>query len=274
MLRFVGLVATSALVGCGGDAKCDSASDCVDTATGAGGTTGGGGVGGTTGGGAGFTVAGRAALIVDPATNAPAGLCVDILDPTPALAGGLPEVLGSTTVGADGSFSVSGLVTTSSVGLLMAVADCADATVPSGGLATATGIEAVDYTGVADGTVLSGYTAFFVDGATTAAWTAGLGAAGFTGDLAAGGSLLGFVLDPMGVGVDGAVVSGPPDVDIYYAAANGFGTTGTLGAAGGLFLIPGAPIFTYGCSGGGYEYDSILAGSQPGFQVVVAFNGK
>lgn len=240
-----------ALVACGGD---DTTTPETDTTA-----------------ASGFTVSGRAALLLDPATAAAEGLCVDLLDPTPALAGGEPTVLGSTTVGADGSFTITDVTTTSTVGLLMAVAQCPGGT--SGGvLATATGIEAGDYDGVAAGTVLDGYNAYVIDAAGAAMIEGGLAAAGYTGDLAADGSLLGFVLDPAGLPVDGAAVSGG-GAPIYYATTTGFDTTATVAAAGALFVIPAAPIYTYGCSGGGFTYAPILAGSQPGFQVVVAFNG-
>ncbi len=267
MVGTIRVAIVAALVACG--------SDTITDPTGAGASGGSAGTGGGgTGGGAGFTIAGNAVVISDFVTPAPAGLCVAILDPTPALAGGEPAVLGSTTLDAAGAFSVSGIVGTSSVGLLISVSDCPGGT-PSGALATATGIEAADYANAADGAVLDGYVALLVDAPTAGAWSAGLAAAGYTGDLAAEGSLLGMVLDPMGAPVDGGVVTGPPGTTVYYFEGNGFGSgsTGTVAAAGGLFLIPAAPIFTYGCTGGGYTYTSILAGSQPGFQVIVAFNG-
>ncbi len=247
-----------ALAACGADATSDATTYSTGTTT------------GTTA--AGFTVEGTAVLLLDPASPAP-NFCISVLDPTPALAGGAPTVLASAVIGADGTFSVAGIETGSTIGILMAVSDC-DPLAPSGALLTATGIEAADYADAAAGTVLSGYTAFVIDDGTAATLTGGLAAAGYAGDIAVEGSLVGFVLDAANAPVDGATVGAPDDVSVFYMSATGLTSGPTSAAAGALFIIPAAPIFTYSATATGLTFAPVLAGSQPGTQVVIAFNGE
>ena len=71
--------------------------------------------------------------------------------------------------------------------------------------------------------------------------------------------------------VGGATVTGPATSTTYYFYGKGFNTTGTVAAAGSLFIIPGAPVYSYACSAKGYTFDSVMAGSQPGYAVIVKF---
>jgi len=255
---------------------------------------------------AGFSISGTANDFATLATGgtAAAGLCVHMLDPTPALAGGAPEVLASGVVGEGGAFTVEGVYaweysddtptppTFSQFGLLTAIQDCPDATELTV-LPSATGIGTGDYAEIEDGGALTNVSAFSIDAATEANIDLSLTAAGYTGDpIAAAGTFVGFVFDDTGTPLEGATVAcegtGCDGINTYYSdtdPADGMfsavdTTTGdttlqaaTAAAAGGLFLIPGAPISNYQTAAEGYEFDSLLAGSQPGYAVFVAFYG-
>jgi hypothetical protein len=216
----------------------------------------------------GFSVEGMAVNLMDGAAAAE-GLCVHAADPTPAMAGGEIEVLATSLVGADGVYAVPGIETDSAVGLLMLVADCKDeGTV----MPTATGISTDSYAGLGDGDAITDRVIYSIDATAQGMIAAGLAHAGYTGDLSVEGALVGFVFDSTGAPVDGAVVTGPKGFTTYYAAGQTFGTAGTVAAANAMFIIPGAPIYSYSCEADGYDFDSILAGSQPGFAVIVAFD--
>ncbi len=96
------------------------------------------------------------------------------------------------------------------------------------------------------------------------------------------------MLDSTGTALEGATVvcegTGCDGINTYYGdtePSDGgmFASTttgvnaGTSALAGGLFLIPGAPISNYQTAAEGYDFDSLLAGSQPGYAVFVAFFG-
>jgi len=217
----------------------------------------------------GFAVEGMAVNLMD-GTGAAEGLCVHAADPTPAMAGGEIEVLATSTVGATGVYSVPGIETDSAVGLLMLVADCADeGTV----MPTATGIATDSYAGLGDGDVIADRVIYSIDTASQGAMAAGLAGAGYAGDLAVDGALVGFVFDAAGTPVDGAVVTGPDGFPTYYFTGAGFTTDATVAAAKAMFVIPAGPIYSYSAAADGHDFDSILAGSQPGFAVIVAFDG-
>jgi hypothetical protein len=218
----------------------------------------------------GFAVEGMAVNLMDGSAAAE-GLCVHAADPTPAMAGGEIEVLATSTVGGSGAYSVTGIETDSAVGLLMLVADCGDeGTV----MPTATGMSTDSYAGLGDGDVIADRLIYSIDAASQGAMAAGLAHAGYAGDLAVDGALVGFVFDAAGAPVDGAVVTGPSGFPTYYFTGAGFNTAGTVAAANAMFVIPAGPIYSYSCAADGYDFDSILAGSQPGFAVIVAFDAQ
>ena len=81
------------------------------------------------------------------------------------------------------------------------------------------------------------------------------------------------MLDGSDAPIGDATVSGPSSATVYYLNADGsFNTTGTVAAVNSLFIIPAAPIYSYSASADGYTFSTtLLAGSQPGFAVVVRF---
>lgn len=235
----------------------------------------------TTGGG-GFNVEG---IVVDAATQAPGGegLCAALVDPTPALGGGEPLTLSTTTIGAGGAFTFTEVSTTSAVGILVDVRDCAsEGTVyPS-----ATGIPASAYQGLGDGDTLPGITAFSIDATLAAGVAASATGAGYTGDILADGMMFGFVLDSGGAPISGATVEcvGGACNPTYYMDTNpkdGLFTGGeglnasTDAAAGAVFVIGAAPIGNYHADdGGAHTFTDQLNGSNPGIATITAFYGE
>jgi len=226
----------------------------------------------------GFYVEGTA---VDLMAAAPAaeGLCVYAGDPTPAIAGGEMEILtDEATVGAAGAYSVGKIDTASTVGLLMLVEDCADVTTPTV-LPTATGLSSDDYATLGDGDTISDYNIYSIDAASQATIQGGLALAGYaadkglglTGNLDEDGALLGFVYDAKGNPVDAATINSATH-PVYYFTGKGFVTTGTIAAAGAMFVIPGGPIGNYTVTHASLTFESLLGGSQPGYAVIVSFN--
>lgn len=228
----------------------------------------------------GFSVSGTA---IDLATqsSAASGLCVDVVDPTAAMGGGELEVLASSTVGADGAYSVAGVQTTSSIGLFVMLHDCGTegTVVPS-----ATGIAAADYQSLADGGAITGKTAYSVSTTMAAGVNASMAALGYTGKIEEEGAMFGFVRDsdettPIG----GATVTATGATVFYadsmtsaadgglFASTSGVNTS-TDASAGAMVVIPKAPIATYSVSdGGAHTFGSLLAGSQTGLITFVAW---
>lgn len=228
----------------------------------------------------GFTVEG---IVLNAATQQPVaeGLCVSVVDPTPALGGGEPLTLVSGTVGAGGVFSLADVSTTSTVGLLVDVRDCTGDTVyPS-----ATGISADDYAGLGEGDVLGDRVAFSIDAALRDGLAASATVAGYVGDLSADGYFFGFTLDTTGAPLGGVSVSclGTCNATLYMDTdpADGLFTTGgapntaTDATAGAVFVIGAAPIGQYSADdGGAHTFGSQLNGSNPGIATITAFYGE
>ena len=249
-----------ALGACSGDKSSDTSGTGTDSGTGG---------DDTSASAVHFSVSGSAANLLTGAAAA-ADLCVAVADPTAAIGGGELEILGSSTVGADGSFEVDDITTTSSVGLLVLVQDCEGDAVTV--LPTATGIPKDSYIDLVEGDVISDFTAYSIDGTSQTSIQASLESAGYTGDLGTDGALVGFVFDSSGAPIDGATVAGASSSTTYYAASDGsYNTTSTAADANAMFMIPAAPVYNYSATAMGYTFTNVLAGSQPGFAVVIKF---
>jgi hypothetical protein len=220
----------------------------------------------------GFPVNGK---VLDLLTHNPAaeGLCVYAADPTGAIAGGniMDSILAETVVGSGGAYELSDIVTTSSFGLLFLVQDCDSegAVMP-----TATDMGRSTYSSLQAGDVISDYTIYSVDIATKNTFQSLLTVAGYTGNLDSDGALLGFVEDNAGTPVGGAVVTGPASSTTYYFYGKGFNTTGTVAAAGSMFIIPGPPVYFYSCAAKGYTFDNVMAYGLPGYIDLVEITAK
>jgi hypothetical protein len=271
---------TLLLTACSGDG--DTGGTTGDGGTTDGGTTDGGtSDGGTTDGG--ITITGTANDLVTGAAAAE-GLCIYAADPTAAITGGELTIIASGITDASGAWSLSNVSTSSQVGLLMLAQDCGKGTLAV--MPTATGISSSSYSGLADGDTLADVTSYVVDSTLQAGIDASLAAAQYSGSIATEGALLGFVFDTGGTPLSGVTVTGTGSgTTTYYADADstdGLFTSATTGVnsstdayANAMFVIPAAPIWSYTAEdGGAHTFASVLAGSQPGYAVVVAFYGS
>ncbi|MCK6526549.1 hypothetical protein L6R50_03010 [Myxococcota bacterium] len=210
-------------------------------------------------------------------------LTVAVADPSPAIAGGVPEVLAVGTPDASGAFSISGVdAGGATLGVLLIVDDAADAYV-----ATATGVPVSCYQGLPDGGTCADRTAFAITAVAHGSLVAGLNTAGWVGtSIVDVGSFVGFVQAADGSPLGGATVSGTGSPTVYYADAdlssspNDAFVTGvdpnvaTDAAGGGLFVIPEAGIGSYSVDHPDHSFTSITAGSQPGTILIVAFTAS
>jgi hypothetical protein len=220
------------------------------------------------------------ATALDVATQAPAaeGLCVDLLDPSPALTGGLPVLVLDTTVGVGGAVLFEDVVTTSTLGLLMSVKDCGTANTTV--FTSATGISFATIDGLGEGDVVTGQIAFSITMDFLAGLQASAAAVGYTGDLATEGMMHGFVLDNVGTPISGATVSCLGCGTTYYMDADpgdGLYSTGytpnaaTDATAGASWTIPAGPIASYEADdGGAHTFEPQLNGSNPGSATITA----
>ena len=232
----------------------------------------------------GFSIEGTA---VDLALSVPSaeGLCVNVSDPTPAIAGGEPLVLAETTTAADGTYTLEDITTTSSLGLLVGVSDCPEATARTG-MPTATGIAASSYSSLGDGDNLPGQTSYSINAELEAGVDGSLTAAGYTGDpIGTAGTFVGFVFDADGYPLADATVECTSDETVltYYQDTDpndglfttmGAVNTGTDATASSLFWIPGAPIGNYEADHATSTFESQLGGSSAGTAVLIAFDAE
>ena len=230
----------------------------------------------------GFTAEGTT---LDLSSNLPvtAGMCISAVDPTGALTGGEPEVLASSQVCDDGTYVIGNIPEPPSIGMFLVIDDCEGQ--PDTMMRTATGIKADVVADLGDGDTLEGVVALGVSLDWAAVEQTDLERVGWSGDLASSGYMAGIVEDSGSVAVAGATVGCNDCVPaIYYQ--DGDGADGIYGAAStpntettvegdGLFIIPGAPIFTYSCTdGGAHEWESTLLGSLPGYAVYIRFTAS
>ena len=233
----------------------------------------------------GFAMSGMA---LDLGTLAPAaeGLCVYAADPTKAMGGGELDILGGSQIGAAGAFTIENIVTTSVVGLFVIVQDCADATEATV-VPTATGVSPGNVASVSDGETLEGLTMLSINNAMATGIDMSLTGVGYEGgSVQETGMMAGFVMDNASAPIADATVScttgnGTPCAPVFYADADptvgglfagaaGI-NTGTAIEAGGLFVVPGAPIFTYSAAHNDYTFTDQIFGSVPGLATFMTF---
>ena len=224
----------------------------------------------------GFTVEGTG---MDVATFSPAaeGLCMHAIDPTNALIGaGDPDVFGSAVLDSSAAFSIAGIVYTDSRLMLLAQ-DCADeGTV----MPTATGIDPDSYAGIEDGGVISDRVAASVSVAMADGVDESLAAVGWAGgSVHEVGMVVGFVQDASRAPIEGATVSCTLCTVVYYMDADAsdglFSTAGevnttTSAAAGGIFVVPDAPLTQYSADDGSSTFPSHLFGGFDGATTVIS----
>ncbi len=225
---------------------------------------------GGTGETGGFTLSG---VVVYFATLTPVaeGLCVVVADPTPVLTGGELGIVGQGLTGAGGTFEIADLIVDSAIGVLVVAQDCAaEGTV----FPTASGIAVEDYADLGAGDSIEGFTGLSIDVATQAGYQAGLGAAGYAGDLGTDGVVIAVVVNQADEPIEGATIVPPATspTDVYYFTGVDFSGAATSAAAGARVMMPGAPIGGYGAEADGYTFEGELTGAQPGYALLAKFD--
>lgn len=209
-------------------------------------------------------------------TAADSSHCVDAVDPQAALDGGELNILGTTVVEDDGSYSVSGVdVSQAPLAIFLILRDCdnsGDTVFPS-----ATGFAAESYQSAEAGDELTS-PIIYVSATTAIGLDQSLGAIGSTATMA-DGSVMAFVLDSQGAPVAGATVTCGDCGPSYYVdadARDGLLSTGTSAnestqAGVGLAFIPSGPVGAYQTTAEGMTYEPGLFGSLPGIAAFTAF---
>jgi hypothetical protein len=267
--KWTTLIALTGLVACGGKDTDDTAGD----------TSSGDDTADTAAAAEGFSVSGT---IQDYNTNEVAngtGLCVSVVDPTGAIAGGKYEVLASTTANKDGTFTVNGIETASAFGILMLVTACDGDT--TNVMYSASGIASSSYTGLGTGDSIDDRIAWVIQDGYGNTLDTDLATAGYVGDsLMTTGALIGYVDDAAGDALgDATVYCQKCGSDTYYwgvgdstFADGAVANTETVASLGAKWLIPAAPIWTYYAAADGYDFESLLAGTMAGMAVFVSFS--
>jgi len=203
-------------------------------------------------------------------TQAPEGLCAVAVEPTEALGGGELTVLGQSTVGASGSFSIENVdLDDAPLAIFVVLQDC-----NSEGTAfpTGTGLAAEDYEDNVAGDTIT-RDSIWISTASATGINQSLTAAGSTKSLD-DGAIFAQVLTAQGAPAVGATVNctgdGCNDLEAYYLDADpsdGLFTTGTdvnAGIVAGLAVVPGGPVANYSADLAGSTFGSSLFGSIEG----------
>ncbi len=223
-----------------------------------------------------------------PPTPAPGGLCVMAADPTPAMVGGELAILATGFTEEGGSYSLSGIETASTLGIVIIVQDCeGDAAVEPTMYPTGTGIAFETYGELeaGDTTTLNLHQLRMgmlsdIDAALTEAeyLDAPPESDGAPSTFTAQGGLIAFMRDADGVPVPNATIDCAAGYcPTYYnanAGGDGLSFMGDDGLAtetgmDGLAFLPGAPITNYSGSHASIEFESRTMGSLPGVALVV-----
>lgn len=225
------------------------------------------------------------AVPADPAMGqAPIGegLCAALLDPSPVITGGDAEVVGTGLTDANGQITFDGITAKPNLGFLIQVDDCPDSTEDVIGISTNTGVLAAVYADAMDGDTVDA-PGFGLKTTTLAFWAAEITAAGYAGDLNAGGFLFGFTLDAAGAPYAGVVVDGGgaaaqqwyPDIDPADGLFETAEALNTATSPAGLFITTDAEIgnFTATDNAGTLTFGSTLIGGFPGQAVAIGFIG-
>ncbi|MEM6927847.1 MAG: putative Ig domain-containing protein [Myxococcota bacterium] len=206
-------------------------------------------------------------------------VCVELVDPTPVISGGVAIVLDSTTTGPNGDYRFDDVTAKPTLGLLMRLVDCNST--GQLGLPSSTLIEPDLYATLPDGALLAfgpvGMSVADVNGFASAA-----SVAGYPGDLTQGGFLWGSTQDGTNFSPAGGVtVSCVNCMGSYYVDTDPsdglFTTMGVVNsetvAGVGIVVIPDAPIEQYTATSSTLTFPPLLIGGFPGEAVFAGFVG-
>lgn len=225
-----------------------------------------------------YTINGLAITFGPDQTPAAEGLCVEAVDPSQVLEGGDAEVVGQTTVGAGGAYTLSDLPLRDQPTVVV-IRDCegaASTVYPTGSPV----LLPAELQGLTDGDVLDGVRSVSLTNTTLAAFEAGLALAGYTGDLAADGFALGAVWTADEAPISGAQL-GCGGCGVYYADADPSdgpfttgGVTNTATSGPALWLIPAAPLVEYSVTAEGYSFPKVTFAAPPGGAFFALLTGQ
>lgn len=218
-------------------------------------------------------------MVLDAATLSPAasGLCLHAIDPTNALAGaGDIDLLGSTQTGDGGAFQIDGIVYEDSR-LMMLAADCAD---EGSVMPTATGVDPTAYAEIEDGGVVADRVAVSISAEMAGGVDGSLSAVGWTGGSVSDvGMVFGFIQDASRTPIEGATLDCGSCTAVFYMDTDPtdglFSTAGALNtstsaAAGGVFVVPDAPLTSYSADDGSSTFPAHFFGGMAGTTTVLS----
>lgn len=231
------------------------------------------------------SITGMTMELLSPTTPAPEGLCARAVEPTEALDGGELTLLGESTVGADGSFTITDVnLDDAPLAIFVVLTDCDN----SGTIAfpAGTGIASDSYADNVAGDTLT-RDSFWVSAQSQAGINQSLVTAG-SDKSASDGLVLMFVTDAQNNPLPGATVScagdGCDDLEAYYLDTDpedGLFTTAGEGGlvvneatVAGLAVIPAGPVANYTANAEGQTFSSSLFGSIPGLAAVTQVSAE
>ena len=210
------------------------------------------------------------------------GLCAIAVDPADALDGKELNVLGQTTVGADGTYTITDVdVDKAPLAIFVVIQDCNN---EGTAFPTGTGIAAETYASAQAGDSFT-RSAVWISSATATGINNSFAAANSTATLA-DGAVMGLVYDSDGsTPVAGATVDCQGDgcdaLEVFYADTDStdgiFSTAGvrnTETSATGLVAIPSGPVANYGANADGKTFSKSLFGSIEGLAAFTAWTAE
>jgi len=214
-----------------------------------------------------YTLSGTAIAFGAARLPASEGACVTVLDPQGGIEGGTPQTLGTTTVGADGSFSVADIPAYEQPPLIL-IDDCGAQ--PPQLFPTGTPVQPELLAGVTDGDTVDGVIAVSLDVDHLDSLTSALTAAGSTANVTTDGMMFGFIWSTTDQSPIPNAQIQCTGCTVYYGDADDsdglFSTAGVLNTATSdlsFFVSPAAPITTYTVSASGYTFDTVTVGAIP-----------
>ena len=224
-----------------------------------------------------YTINGLAITFGPDQTPAAEGLCVEAVDPSPVLEGGEAEVVGQTTVGAGGAYTLSDLPLRDQPTVVV-IRDCDGAA--STVYPTGSPVLPFEFQSITEGQVLDDVRSVSLTNTTLANLETGLALAGYTGDLAAEGFALGGIWTADQQPISGAVIS-CGGCGVYYTDADPSdgpfttgGVTNTATSGPALWLIPAAPLVEYSVTAEGYSFPKVTFAAPPGGAFFALLTGQ
>lgn len=215
-----------------------------------------------------YTIEGQAVEFGPEEAPAAEGLCVEAVDPSVMLDGAGSAPLGSTTVGAEGAYTLTD-IPIRELPTVVRIRDCEDTGRPTV-FPTSSPVQLSTDAPVAAGDVLRDVRSIVLGVDPFDRMRTDLSAAGSTVDLTESGLVFGYVWTGEGRPIAGAQVT-CDGCTAYYGDADDsdglFMTGGVVNTAtgdAGVWVIPGAPRGDYGAVAAGYTFAAVPMAAPPG----------